>query len=72
VSMCNWTPRHVALSLDFPGKGPYTAEIYSDAPDADRFPKRVLIERKRVTRTASLKAQLSSAGGYAVRLRPDR
>jgi alpha-glucosidase len=70
-SMCNSTPRQLALPLDFLGPGHYAAEIFSDAPDADRFPKRFLIERMRVTRTTKLKAQLAPAGGYAVRLRPD-
>jgi alpha-glucosidase len=71
-SMTNWQPRQLDIPLDFLDTGRYTAKIYADAADADRFPKNVTIEEKSVDRATHLKAQLAPAGGYAVRLRPAR
>lgn len=45
------------------------AEIYAAA---DRFPKKVTIERKTVDRGTRLAARLAPGGAYAVRLRPAR
>jgi len=69
-SMTNWTARRLELKLDFLGSGSYTAEIYADAPDSGKNPRKVLIEKKKVDRTSALIANLASAGGYAVRLTP--
>jgi alpha-glucosidase len=70
-SLNNWDAREFDLPLlDFLGQGNFTAEIYSDAPDADRHPKNVHIERKQVTRASQLHAALAPGGGYAVRLIP--
>ncbi|HEX9829280.1 MAG TPA: glycoside hydrolase family 97 C-terminal domain-containing protein, partial [Bacteroidota bacterium] len=69
-SMTNWTPRTLELSLHFLGDGTYTAEIYADAPDSDKFPKHVVIEKKTVNRNSTLSVNLVSAGGYAVRFTP--
>jgi alpha-glucosidase len=69
-SMSNWTPRELDLPLTFLGNGKYTAEIYADAKDADRFPKKVIIEKKRVDHSTHLKARLAPGGGYAVRFVP--
>lgn len=71
-SMCNWTPRQFEIPLSFLSKGRYTAEIYADAADADRFPKHVVIEKKTVDSGKRLKIQLAPAGGFAMRLRPAR
>ena len=68
--MTNWTPRSLDLPLTFLGSGTYTAEIYEDAADADQSPTHVAILKKKVNRSTHLKAQLASAGGYAVRLVP--
>ena len=69
-SMTNWSPRTLELSLRFLGDGTYTAEIYADAPDSDKFPKHVVIEKKTVNRSMTLSVNLVSAGGYAVRFTP--
>jgi alpha-glucosidase len=45
-AMSNWEPRVLDITLDFLGDGHYAAEIYADAPDADRFPKNVVVEAK--------------------------
>jgi alpha-glucosidase len=69
-SMTNWAARQLDIPLTFLGRGRYTAEIYADAADADRFPKHVVVEKKPVNGTTRLKAQLAPGGGYAVRLIP--
>lgn len=69
-SMTNWTPRQLDIPLTFLGDGRYRAEIYADAPDADRLPKNVSIQKRPVSRATNLKAQLAPGGGYAVRLIP--
>jgi alpha-glucosidase len=71
-SMTNWKPRQLDLPLTFLGAGRYTAQIYADAPDADRFPKNVIIEKKTVDSATHLKALLARGGGYAVRFWPAR
>jgi alpha-glucosidase len=67
-SMSNWKPRSLDIPLPFLGSGDYTAEIYADAPDAAQFPQHVVIEKKRVTATTHLTANLAPGGGYAVRI----
>jgi alpha-glucosidase len=69
-AMTNWTGRSLDLPLSFLDAGQYRAEIYADAPDADRYPKRVTITRQTVNRNTHLKADLAPAGGYAIKLVP--
>lgn len=69
-AMTNWTGREIEIPLTFLGAGRYTAEIYADAPDADKNPKNVAISKKTVKNNATLKATLAPGGGYAVRFVP--
>jgi alpha-glucosidase len=69
-SMTDWHSRQIEIPLTFLEDGQYTATIYADGPDADRFPKHVAITKQTADRTKRLKAQLSPGGGYAVRLAP--
>ena len=71
-SMTNWTPRVLDIPLTFLGEGRYTAEIYADAADADKYPKNVSIRKQTVDRVMHLKAELAPAGGLAVRFVPIR
>jgi alpha-glucosidase len=71
-SMSNWKPRALDIPLTFLGDGQYTAEIYADARDADRFPQHVVIQRKSVRRASTLEINLAPGGGYAVRFVPAR
>lgn len=70
-SMTNWNPRQLELPLDFLGAGTYTAEIYTDSQDSDRYPKNVIIEKKTVSKGQKLNIQLSSAGGCAICFKPE-
>ena len=69
-SMTNWDAREIDLPLTFLGAGLYSAEIYADADDADRYPKGVRVVRQVVDRTKHLKVKLAEGGGYAVRFVP--
>jgi alpha-glucosidase len=69
-SITNWSPRDVSLPLRFLGDGKYAAEIYRDAPDADRNPQHVTIEKKTVQRSDTLAIDLAPGGGAAIRLTP--
>jgi alpha-glucosidase len=66
-SITNWDAREVEVPLDFLGSGEWSAEIYSDAPDADVHPKHTVIEQKRVSASQKLKLTLAPGGGAAVR-----
>ena len=70
-SMTNWNPRRLDVPLDFLGKGSYVAEIYQDGQDSDLNPKRVLIEKATVTNDQVLNIQLTTAGGCAIRFKPE-
>ena len=71
-SLTNRSGREMDVPLDFLGPGKYQAQIYADAPDADRYPKNVAITRREVDQTMHLKAKLAPGGGYAVRIVPLR
>ena len=65
-AMTDWTPRQFDISLDFLEPGNYIAEIYADAPDADKFPKKVNIRTMRVTPANRFRIDMVSGGGVAV------
>ena len=69
-SITNRDAREVTIPLEFLGPGEYTAEIYSDAPDANANPKHTLIEQRRVTAATLLKLALAPGGGAAIKLSP--
>jgi alpha-glucosidase len=71
-SMTNWSLRQLDIPLTFLGTGRFTADVYADAPDADRFPKKVIVDKKMVDSGTGLKAKLAPGGGYAVRFSPAR
>lgn len=69
-SLTNWDARDIDLPLSFLPAGKFRAEIYADAPDADRLPTGVAVTKQSVDHTTHLKAKLASGGGYAVRFVP--
>jgi alpha-glucosidase len=68
-AMTNWTARDYEISLGFLDAGNYIAEVYADAPDADKLPKKVNIKTIKVTKNNQLKISMASAGGIAVHFR---
>jgi alpha-glucosidase len=69
-AITNWDSRDLSIPLEFLGAGNWTAEIYSDAPDADANPRHTVIERKRVSSAEKLKVTLAAGGGVAIRFTP--
>jgi alpha-glucosidase len=69
-SLTDWSARELPIPLSFLPPGAFTAEIYADAPDADRFPKNVTISRRAVTRADVLTARLAPGGGHAIHIFP--
>ena len=69
-SITGWRPTDLDVPLEFLGHGEYTAEIYSDAPDAAENPKHTLKEERRVNAATVLHVKMAPGGGQAVRLRP--
>ena len=65
-------PRELDVPLSFLGAGSFTADIYSDAPDAATQPKNSVKESKQVDAKTALKLKLAPGGGFAIRLRPAR
>jgi alpha-glucosidase len=63
-------PREIDLPMEFLGRGDYTADIYSDAPDAEQNPKHAQFDQKRVNAATLLHVRLAPSGGEAIRIRP--
>jgi len=63
------TPRSLKTSLSFLPKGNYTAEIYSDAADADKNPDHLTKVIQKVNNLATLNTNLVAGGGQVVHLR---
>ncbi|KAA6316418.1 alpha-glucosidase, partial [termite gut metagenome] len=68
-AMTNWEKRDYEISLDFLENGNYMAEIYADAPDADKYPKKINIRTTKANSNSKLKIRMVSAGGLAVHFR---
>jgi len=69
-SMTGWTPRRIVIPLKFLPPGAFTANIYSDASDADQNPKDVTIETRSVDNTQDLQFDLAPGGGLAIEFQP--
>lgn len=62
----NSTARSLSLSLEFLGKGEYTAEIYADAPDAGTNPNNLVKRSVKVTATDTIDLPLAAEGGTVI------
>lgn len=71
-SITDWSPRELEVPLSFLGTGSFSADIYSDAPDAAAQPKNSVREQKRVDARTVLKLKLAPGGGAAIRITPAR
>ena len=65
-TITNQKAREIKLKLDFLPAGKYTAEIYSDAPDADVNANHLIKKIKAVNNTTVLNLVLSSGGGNVI------
>ncbi len=71
-SITDWDAREIDVPLSFLGSGSFTADIYSDAPDAATQPKNTVREQRQVNAKTVLKLKLAPGGGCAIRLAPAR
>ena len=62
------TARTLNLKLDFLGEGEYRAEVYTDAPDAERNPNHLSKEIRTVTRKDKIELPLAVDGGAVLRI----
>ena len=69
-SLTNWDARDLEIPLTFLGSGAFDAEIFADGPDAEEAAASVVITKRRVKRSDTLKAHLASGGGLAAILKP--
>ncbi len=69
-SMTDWTPRKLTASMDFLEKGEYVAEIYQDAPDADKVATNATTKKVIVTSSDNIVINMAPGGGFAMRLSP--
>jgi alpha-glucosidase len=63
-------PRDVEIQLSFLGKGPYTARIWKDAPDAESEPNHLVTEVLNVSSADTLKLRLALDGGFVAQVTP--
>jgi alpha-glucosidase len=64
AAMTDWTPRTLKLDLSFLGEGEYTAEIYQDGMNADRYAADYSRGHREVTSGARLEAKMAPGGGW--------
>ncbi|MEI9815343.1 MAG: glycoside hydrolase family 97 C-terminal domain-containing protein [Acidobacteriota bacterium] len=69
-AITNDAPRELDLPLAFLGTGPFTAEIYADAPDAAANPKHTALDRRSLQASDTIHLKLAPGGGAAIRLHP--
>ncbi|HWB24655.1 MAG TPA: glycoside hydrolase family 97 protein [Chitinophagaceae bacterium] len=68
-AITNHEARTINVPLSFLGDGTYTAEIYTDAPDVDKYPNHLVKQTKAVTKNDVLTLPLAAGGGAAVHIR---
>jgi alpha-glucosidase len=67
-SLSNNIAHDISTSLSFLPEGNYTAEIYSDAPDADNDPNHLTKVVKPVTNKDIIDTKLAAGGGQVIRI----
>jgi alpha-glucosidase len=67
-AMTDWTGRALTADLSFLGKGSYTAQIYQDGVNADRYAGDYKKVSRTVTAKDKLQIQLAPGGGWAARI----
>ena len=59
---------NIKTSLSFLPAGEYTAEIYSDAPDADKDPNHLVKVAQKVNNQSIINTDLAAGGGQVKRI----
>lgn len=67
-SINNTEARTIKISLNFLPQGNYNAELYTDAPDAEKNPNHLIKETKTVSKTDVITVHLAAGGGQAMRI----
>jgi alpha-glucosidase len=68
-SITNHEERTMHISFDFLPDGKYEADIYTDAPDANTNPNKLVKQTRAVTNKDSITVQLKKGGGEVMRVR---
>ncbi|MGD9723183.1 MAG: glycoside hydrolase family 97 protein [Pirellulales bacterium] len=68
--MTNWTPRDLAIPLDFIGDGKYQLTVYRDGSLAEDQPNAIQREEQPATAKTVVRVSLAPGGGLAAVLRP--
>jgi len=63
------TARQLNIPLNFLPEGKYTAEIYTDAPDANENPNHLIKQARVVTKQDSIQVNLAAGGGEVMHLK---
>jgi len=71
-SMTDWNSRKLTISMDFLDEGEYTAEIYQDAPDADKIATNAIVKKVIVTSSDNVVINMAAGGGFAMILTPTK
>jgi alpha-glucosidase len=69
-AMTDWTPRTLKLKFDFLGAGTYTAEIFSDGPNAERVGSDYTRTTRQVKAGDEITVEMAAGGGWAARITP--
>ncbi len=69
-TLTNHAARTVNIPLKFLPPGSFTAELYTDAPNADQQPNAILRQTRTVTQADTLSVSMAAGGGQVMRLRP--
>jgi alpha-glucosidase len=67
-TISNNTAHNIKTALSFLPAGEYTAEIYSDAPDADKDPNHLVKVVQQVNNKSVINTDLAAGGGQVLRL----
>ncbi|WP_419034451.1 glycoside hydrolase family 97 C-terminal domain-containing protein, partial [Dysgonomonas gadei] len=66
----NSKARTLTITLDFLGKGDFTAEVYTDAEDVSINPNHLKKQIKQVKKGDTIKLPLASDGGAVIHIYP--
>jgi len=67
-AMTDWTPRKLKVHLGFLKNGAYTAEIYSDGPNASKYASDFQKTERKVSRDDTIEIELAPGGGWVARI----